>query len=227
MISKTASSGIAAAVFDMDGTLLDTERLYREAIFDACRELGYEMTTELHAAQIGVPVDGSAKLYTDAFGPEFPFDLYHNRMRERMVEIEDERGVALKKGARPLLELLRARGIPTAIVTSTGRQPATNRLTRAGIIDLLTLVITRTDTEKGKPHPEPFLTAAERLGVAPKACLAVEDSPNGVRAAHSAHMQVVMVPDLVPPTPEIAALTTVVLPDLDAVRERFFAVEPA
>ncbi len=223
MTSQSATPGIASVVFDMDGTLLDTEPLYREAIFKACAEFGHEMTEELHAAQVGVPNDVGRALFFAAFGADFPFERYHARMHEIMAELEATRGVPLKKGARALLERLKARGIPAALVTSTARSAALERLDRAGLADLLAAVVTRSDTAKGKPHPEPFLAAAARLGVAPQACLALEDSPGGIRAAHAAGMQTVMVPDLVAPTDDIAALCIAVLDDLDAVARTFFA----
>ncbi|MBU1174160.1 MAG: HAD family phosphatase [Alphaproteobacteria bacterium] len=223
MIATTPRYGIAAVVFDMDGTLLDTEPLYREAIFAACAELGYEMTEALHAAQVGVPNDMARALFLAEFGTAFPFDRYHRRMHENMGDIEAERGISHKRGARDLLLLLRARGIPAAVVTSTARPMALKRLDRAGLIDLFEVVIGRDDTVLGKPHPEPFLTAAERLGVAPGACLALEDSPNGIRAASGAGMIAVMVPDLIAPTPEVAAMCSAIHPDLDAVRLAYFA----
>jgi HAD superfamily hydrolase (TIGR01509 family) len=223
MTSKIHSPGIAAVVFDMDGTLLDTEPLYREAIFQASAEYGYEMTRELHMAQVGVPNDVAREQFFAVFGSEFPFEPYHKRMHQLMAEIEETRGIRLKKGARQLLELLKKRGIPAAVVTSTARLAAFRRLERTQIVDLLTVVVTRTDTEKGKPHPEPFLTAAAQLGIAPETCLALEDSPNGVRAAHAAGMKTVMVPDLVAPTEEIAALCFAVIDDLDAVAPMFLA----
>ena len=223
MTSPTPRSGIAAAVFDMDGTLLDTEPLYRDAIYAACAEQGYEMTEALHLAQVGVPNDMARKLFFAEYGDSFPFERFHKRMHEIMHEIEGTRGVVQKQGARDLLALLKARGIPAAVVTSTARPMAPMRLERAGLIDLFDVVITRDDTEHGKPHPEPFLTAAARLGVAPEDCLALEDSPNGVRAARAAGMMTVMVPDLVTPTDEIAALCHSVQSDLDAVRLAYFA----
>ena len=223
MTSPTSRSGIAAVVFDMDGTLLDTEPLYRDAIYAACAEQGFDMTEDLHLAQVGIPTDVARKLFHDAFGDAFPYERFHTRMHEIMHEIETERGVSHKQGARDLLVLLKAQGIPAAVVTSTVRPAAPMRLERAGLIELFDLVITRNDTEHGKPHPEPFLTAAARLGVAPEACLAVEDSPNGVRAARAAGMMTVMVPDLVTPSDEIAALCHSVQSDLDAVRLAYFA----
>ena len=223
MTASPAASGIAAAVFDMDGTLLDTEPLYREAMFQACEELGYAMTVELHAAQIGIPNDGARKLFYDAYGDAFPYETFHPRMHELMHQIEAERGVMHKPGVVALLDHLEARGIPAAVVTSTAFPAAPERLKRAGIFDRFAEVITRQDTSRGKPFPDPFLLAAERLGVAPGDCVAFEDSPNGVRSASGAGMKTVMVPDLVKPTEEISALCVAVIPELTASIPLFFA----
>ena len=223
MTSPPPRTGIAAAVFDMDGTLLDTEPLYRDAIYAACAEQGYEMRDSVHLAQVGAPNDVARALFYEEYGADFPFEQFHVRMHELMHEIETTRGVTEKRGARELLALLKVKGIPTAVVTSTARSAALARLERAGLTELLDVIITRDDTEHGKPHPEPFLTAAARLGLAPEACLALEDSLNGIRAARAAGMMAVMVPDLVAPTEEITALCHSIQPDLDAVRQTYFA----
>ncbi len=225
--SASSASGFAAAVFDMDGTLLDTEPLYREAIYAACTELGYQMTDDLHVAQIGVPTDGARHIFETAFGPDFPFEHFRKRMHEIMSEIEVARGVSEKPGARDFLLLLKARGIPTAVVTSTARPAAPDRLMRAGIAELFDVVITRSDVSNGKPHPEPFLMAAERLGIPASSCLALEDSPTGVRSAKAAGMKVVMVPDMVPPDAATAELCLAVLDDLGAVSAAYFPEEAA
>ncbi len=227
MTFSPAPSGFAAVVFDMDGTLLDTEPLYREAMYAACAELGYEMTDQLHAAQVGIPLDVAESLFHAAFGADFPIRRFHKRMQEIMTELVASRGVPEKRGAGTLLRALKHAGIPTAVVTSTANPTATIRLERAGLFDLLDVVVTRSDVSRGKPHPEPFLVAAARLGVAPGNCLAVEDSPNGIRSAHAAGMKVVMVPDLVPASEDVASLCHAVLHDLDTVRATFFPDEAA
>jgi beta-phosphoglucomutase-like phosphatase (HAD superfamily) len=109
---------------------------------------------------------------------------------------------------------LRNRGIPTAVATSSRNPHASHHLSAAGLLDLFETVVTRDDVVNPKPHPEPYLMAAKRLGIDPVACLALEDSHAGVRAAHAAGMQTIMVPDLVHPTTEIHALGVSVVESL-------------
>ena len=113
---------------------------------------------------------------------------------------------------------LHERGIPTAVATSSRNPHAQHHLGAAGLLDLFDTVVTRDDVVNPKPHPEPYLTAARRLGVDPLQCLALEDSHAGVRAAHAAGMQTIMVPDLVHPSEEIRALGIAVMESLDHVR---------
>lgn len=213
----------SAVVFDMDGLLLDTESLFRDVAFSVCEGLGYAMVDEIHLAMIGLPSDSSDILLRERFGAGFPLDAYKLGCRTQFRG-RCEVGVPVKTGAAALLARLRELAIPAAVATSTAREPATEHLERAGLLPLFAAVVTRDDVVHGKPHPEPFLKAANRLGVDPKTCLALEDSHNGIRAAHAAGMAVVMIPDLLPPTDEIAALCAAVMPDLGAVQD---AIEAA
>lgn len=213
-----------AFVFDMDGILLDTEPLYQKAMMQACRDLGYEMPVDLHNAQIGIPGDVGLQMMRDYFGPEFPLELYTEYTSKTMRALTAE-NVPLKPGVMELLFELNTRQIPCAVATSTSSPTAPRRLARAGIIDKFGAVVTRSDVVNGKPHPEPFLTAAGKLGVNPEVCIALEDSHNGIRSAHGAGMKAIMVPDLLEATPEIEALCFAVMPSLHAVREAAFGVD--
>lgn len=214
-------SPFSAVIFDMDGTLLDTEPLYRDAMHQACVDLGYEMTGELHAAQIGIPHDMSTRIMLQAFGEDFPMDLY-NEYTNKAMKVMTADGVAVKAGARELLAELNARNIPAAVATSTSSPTAPDRLKQAGLYDQFAAIVTRTDVTNGKPHPEPFLLAAERIGIDPKTCIALEDSHNGIRSAHSAGMMAIMVPDLLRPNAEIEELCHAVMDTLHDVRKAAF-----
>jgi HAD superfamily hydrolase (TIGR01509 family) len=206
-----------AAIFDMDGTLLDTESVFRTVVFEVCTELGFEMTDTVHRSMVGGSHERTNQLLVEAYGVSFPYSLFDERCRVIMTE-RSHGGVPLKPGARELVTELRARNIPTAVATSSRNPHAHHHLGAAGILDLFETVVTREDVVNPKPHPEPYLTAARRLGVDPLQCLALEDSHAGVRAAHAAGMQTVMVPDLVHPSDEIRALGIAVVESLDHVR---------
>lgn len=215
----------AAVIFDMDGVLLDTEPLYKKAMYQACADLGFEMTDELHSSTIGAPGDIGNKMTMDYFGEKFPIDLYNEYTRKTMVALTADE-VPVKPGVRELLFELNTRDIPTAVATSTGSPTAPDRLKRAGLYDLFQTVVTRNDVTNGKPHPEPYLTAAARINIDPTTCIALEDSHNGIRSAHGAGMMAIMVPDLLQPIPEIEALCHAIMPSLHHVREAAFGALP-
>lgn len=211
----------SAVIFDMDGVLLDTEPLYQQAMQQACTDLGYTMTKELHGAQIGMPINDAEALMLAYFGVDFPVTLYTEYTHKTMAALMADH-VPVKPGVEELLFELNSRKIPVAVATSTSSPIAPDRLKSAGLFDKFMTVVTRNDVKFGKPHPEPFLTAAQRIGVDPKTCIALEDSHNGIRSAHGAGMMAIMVPDLLPPTDEITQLCHAVMPSLHHVREAAF-----
>lgn len=206
-----------AVIFDMDGTLLDTESVFRTIVFEVCTDLGFEMTDAVHMSMVGGSHERTNQLLIEAYGVSFPYSLFDERCRVIMRE-RSHAGVPVKPGARELVTELRERNIPTAVATSSRNPHAQHHLGAAGMLDLFETIVTRDDVVNPKPHPEPYLTAARRLGVDPLHCLALEDSHAGVRAAHAAGMQTVMVPDLVHPSEEIRALGIAVMESLDHVR---------
>jgi HAD superfamily hydrolase (TIGR01509 family) len=206
-----------AVIFDMDGLLLDTEALYRTAIMGACDELGFAMDDALHLSLVGCPLDANRIRLEAAFGPAFPFDTYVTTYRARFAVLA-QHGIPVRPGAPELLTYLRETGLPAAVATSTGRPAALKHLQQAGFLDSFRAVVARDDVSRGKPDPEVFLTAAQRLGVEPHLCLALEDSHNGVRAAAAAGMMTVMAPDLLGPTPEMERLCVHIVSDLHQVR---------
>ena len=210
-----------AVVFDMDGTLLDTETVFRDVVYDVSAILGFEMTETIHLAMIGTSHEVTNSILVEAYGVTFPYTIFdqHCRtmMRQRMAE-----AVPIKAGVREILDELKARNIPAAVATSSRSPHALGHLGTAGLLGEFATIVTRDDVTHPKPHPEPYLTAASRLGVDPRNCLAVEDSHSGVRAAHAAGMQTVMVPDLVHPSDEIRGLCAAVLESLHHLRQAAF-----
>ena len=210
----------SAVVFDMDGTLLDTELVFKEIVWDVTRELGFEMTTDVHGRMVGSSHEATRRLLTEAYGVTFPYALFDEECR-RIMHGRMAQSVPVKPGVPELLKELKARRIPAAVATSSRAAHALGHLGTAGLLDLFQAIVTRDDVTHPKPHPEPYLTAARHLGVKPTMCLAIEDSHSGVRAAHDAGMQTVMVPDLVPPNDELRTLC-IVMQSLHQVREAAF-----
>jgi len=208
MPSLPALKPFAAVVFDMDGTLLDTELVFKEIVWEVTAGLGVEMTTDVHGRMVGSSHEATNRLLVEAYGVSFPYELFDAECR-RIMHGRMADAVPVKAGVPEILKELKARRVPIAVATSSRAAHALGHLGTAGLLDLFQAVVTRDDVTQPKPHPEPYLTAARLLGVLPQNCLAIEDSHSGVRAAHAAGMQCVMVPDLVPPSPEIRGLCTV------------------
>jgi HAD superfamily hydrolase (TIGR01509 family) len=205
----------AAILFDMDGLLLDTERLIRDAMIAVMAELGFAMTAADYAALIGLPEPATEVIMQRRF-TGLDYAVMRNAVRHRIATDWGERR-PLKPGASALVAQVNALGIPAAVVTSTEQALARAHLGHAGLLDGFVAIVGGDDVAYGKPHPEPYATAAARLGIAPAAALALEDSHNGIIAAHMAGVPVIMVPDLLPPTPEIAARLLAVADDLHQV----------
>ena len=204
--AKDRQGSFSAVIFDMDGLMFDTETLNRKAWYAAGRKRGWEMTDEIIHAHVGAALSTSRRLMTEHFGPSFDFDAVRaDRIAWSQAWIE-KHGMPEKPGLRELLAWLRERRVRTAIATSSGRPFVDFYLDHAKLEHPFDAIVTWREGMPGKPAPDLFLLAAEELGAAPEACVVLEDSYHGIRAAHAAGMIPIMVPDLLPPTPEVLAL---------------------
>ena len=173
---------------------------------------------------VGIHRDENLRMLADRMGPDFPVDQFYADSDALFVAAL-EAGIPLRPGAEVILDHLARAGIPMAIATSTMAPYAQQRLEKAGLLPYFQTVVTRNDVDRPKPDPQPYLLAAERLGVDPADCVAVEDSHAGVRAGVAAGMATVMIPDLLPPTEELVLAASAVLPSLHDLRDLLLATE--
>lgn len=193
---------VEGVVFDMDGLLLDTEIVYRAAMIEAGEVFGIGFTGEIYAAMVGKTTPECGIMLRELFGETFPVQSYFERV---WADVEDllEAETRLKAGVIEILDFLDDRGLPRGIATSNGKPAVERYLGRFDLLPRFNAVVAHHDVTRHKPHPDPYLEAARRIGVDPLACLALEDSHPGVRAAHAAGMMTVMVPDILDPNEEM------------------------
>lgn len=207
---------LRAVVFDMDGLIFDTEALYQRAYFEASQQGGYGVPLDVIRLTIGLPWVRGRGILLDRLGEGFPVDAYYGRMSDCFSALSATE-LRLKPGVRELLDVLDDLGIPRCIATSSAHQTVQDHLAAHQLTHRFHGVVGHGDYENSKPAPDPFLMAAERLGVSPSSCVALEDSHGGVRSATAAGMMTIMVPDLVPPDDEIRGLCHSVMKDLHEV----------
>ena len=179
--------------------------------------MGFAMPPGLFGRMIGQPLAQSLALIQATLGPAFDIDRFQIEER-RQIDALFAEGVALKTGVVELIDHLDALGLPRAVATSSSRAAVKRHLGEHGLLERFDAIVASEDVTRHKPDPAPYLAAAAALGVDPAACLALEDSHNGVRAAHAAGMMVVMVPDLLDATEEMAAKTVHIAESLHAVQ---------
>lgn len=200
------SSPIAGILFDMDGLVLDTECLYSRFWQEAAISLGYPMT---HEQALGMraldTVAGTAKLQS-YFGPDISYCAVRAARIRLMDAYIETHGVQPKPGIRELLAYLKDQGIPCAIATSSPMERVRSYLGPLDLLDGFDVLCTRYEVARGKPEPDIFLYAAEKLGLDPKCCMVLEDSPAGILSAHRAGCYPVMIPDQDQPDPATLSL---------------------
>jgi HAD superfamily hydrolase (TIGR01509 family) len=216
----------AAFVFDMDGLLLDTERLSSAALHAGAADLGLTLPPDIFLEMIGRRGADIHRRLAHRVGAD---DTATSLIARAEVHYEAflARGVPVKEGAVELLAWLESRGRPCAVATSTRTPRAEKKLAAAGLRPFFRAVIGGDQVEYGKPAPDVYLRAAAALGVAPQHCGVFEDSEPGLRAAHAAGTRVLWIPDLAPVSPEAQALAVARVGSLREVLAAFLADESA
>jgi HAD superfamily hydrolase (TIGR01509 family) len=207
---------VAGVIFDMDGLLVDTERVYLNGLLKAAAAVDREMTAAFAHSMIGVPGKECIAMIEDHYGPGFDMDAF-SAVYDQIVARRLAEDIPLRPGARELVTYLSDEGIPQAIATSSRRPTVERYMTNVGLLEHFAAIVSREDVANAKPAPDPFLIAAKRLGLAPPECLALEDSYHGITAAHAAGTMPIMVPDLLAATDVMRAKCIAVVDDLHAV----------
>lgn len=206
---------IRGVLFDMDGVLLDTERLGREVLTSECAKRGYRLTKELYARMMGTTVEISRQYMMEDLGGDFPYEEVTASHHQRIYAIACQGGLPLKKGLEECMAGLKARGIRLALATSTARPTVETYIANLpalqGVFDAM---VCGSEAGRSKPEPDIYLEAARRLELPIEECIGVEDSLNGLRSLKAAGCVSVMIPDLLPCDERVAGLVSHRLDDL-------------
>lgn len=197
---------VKAVVFDMDGVLLDSETI--------CDDIWRRLAIEMNLSNIedaitenrGCSSSNMMKNLIARYGKDFDHQKFFDDFHKYFLEIENSKGIPLMPGVIETLDYLKKRGYRLALCTSTRRVTATRQLKAVKLFDYFETTTFGDDVENSKPAPDIYLKAAASLGLDPSSCVAVEDSPNGIRSCHAAGLIPVMVPDRVQPDEEIKSL---------------------
>lgn len=210
-----------AVIFDMDGTIFDSERLVLDCWVSIGKRYGIPDIGEVFMRCIGTNKVRTRQIIDEHYGKTFPYEKFSAESSKLFHEMTEKEGLPLKAGAREILTYLQEENIPLGLASSTRLAVVTQELKDAGLYECFQTVVGGDLLKNSKPAPDIYLMTCERMGILPQNTYAIEDSYNGIRSAHSAGLHPVMVPDMMPATEEMRSLSDAVLEDLFRVKEYF------
>lgn len=216
MVKKFSIKGV---IFDMDGVLVDSEKLYLRFWQEACANFGLNLSEEQGLDLRSNSPETAIPKFKAWFGNNVDYMMIRDLRRKIMAKYIDSNGIELKNGAKEIIEYLRLKKIKIALATASPVKRAEHYLAPHGLFDKFDAVTGGAMVQRGKPAPDIYICASQALGLSPTECMAVEDSPSGIRSGHDAGCITVMIPDLTPPNEEIIPLSDYVLTNLNDIKK--------
>ena len=208
-----------AVVFDMDGVIFDSEREVMQCWKEVASRHNIPDIEKAILACTGTTMVRTREIMLNLYGADFPYDEYARESSAIFHSRYDGGRLPMKPGVKELLTFLKEHDKKIALASSTRQQVVTDELRDAGIIEYFDRIICGDMVSRSKPAPDIFLKACEELNISPSDSYAIEDSYNGIRAAHAGGLHPIMVPDLLPADEEMQSLAEIVLPSLTSVME--------
>lgn len=208
-----------AVVFDMDGVIFDSERAVMQCWKEVASRHNIPDIEKAILACTGTTMVRTREIMLNLYGTDFPYDEYARESSAIFHSRYDGGRLPMKPGVKELLTFLKEHDKKIALASSTRQQVVTDELRDAGVIEYFDRIICGDMVSRSKPAPDIFLKACEELNISPSDSYAIEDSYNGIRAAHAGGLHPIMVPDLLPADEEMQSLAEIVLPSLTSVME--------
>lgn len=208
---------IKAVIFDMDGLMIDSERVTFESYQEVLKPMGLTMSEEFYVTLLGKPVKGIFERFYDVYGKDFPIENVVEECHSVMAKRFETYGVPIKKGLKKLLYYLKKNNYKTIVATSSNRDRVDIILKQGGITQYFDDSICGDEVSHGKPDPEVFLKSCQKLNVSPDQAIVLEDSESGITASYNAHIKVICIPDMKYPEKQYQQMTYKILDNLENV----------
>lgn len=208
---------IKAIIFDMDGLMIDSERVTFECYQERLKDMNLTMDEEFYKTLLGKPIKGIYQRFYDVYGNDFPIENVIQDVHQLMAERFETEGVPVKKGLVELLHYLKDNNYKTIVATSSNRDRVDKILAQAKITEFFDDSICGDEVTKGKPNPEVFLKSCQKLGVKVDEAIVLEDSEAGIQASYDANIKVICIPDMKYPEKQYEEKTFKILKDLTEV----------